>query len=140
MANADSGISEPSGPQILIVDDFNDALDMYREYLTFKGFRVLTARSGAECLAVAREQRPAVIFLDIRMSLMTGTETVQILRADPAFRATPIVALTAYALEDERVAALLAGFDEVITKPCLPDDLVAAVERLISQQRQPSSP
>jgi CheY-like chemotaxis protein len=120
---------------VLIVDDFDDALDIYASYLTFKGFRVITASSGAECLALAREHRPAVILLDIRMVLMTGTEAMQILRSDPTFSATPIVALTAQALEDERIAAMNAGFDDVIPKPCFPEDLAAAVQRLLSTAR-----
>jgi two-component system, cell cycle response regulator DivK len=122
-------------PVVLIVDDFDDALDIYREYLTFKGIHVITASSGAECLVLARQYQPALIFLDIRMALMSGTETMQILRADSRFSATPIVALTSQALEDEHVTALAAGFNEVISKPCNPDDLVSAVERLIAAPR-----
>jgi two-component system, cell cycle response regulator DivK len=131
MQSWQDGAAESLAPQILIVDDFEDALDIYGQYLTFNGFRVLTARSGAEGVALAREHRPAVIFMDVRMALMTGTEAMQILRTDPEFSATPIVALTAHALEDERDAAMAAGFDEVISKPCLPDDLLTAVHRLI---------
>jgi CheY-like chemotaxis protein len=120
---------------VLIVDDFDDALDIYREYLTFKGIQVITASSGAECLVLARQYQPALIFLDIRMALMSGTQAMQILRTDPRFAATPIVALTAHALDDERIAALAAGFDEVISKPCNPDVLVSAVLRLIATPR-----
>ena len=126
---------EAQPPMVLIVDDFDDALDIYREYLTFKGIQVITASSGAECLVLARQYQPALIFLDIRMALMSGTQAMQILRTDPRFAATPIVALTAHALDDERIAALAAGFDEVISKPCNPDALVSAVLRLIATPR-----
>ena len=64
------------------------------------------------------------------MPQMTGTEAMRLLRRDPAFMGIPIVAFTAHALADEQAAALAAGFDEVITKPCSPDDLIIAVERL----------
>jgi CheY-like chemotaxis protein len=120
-------------PLILIVDDFPDALDIYQSYLSFKGHRVITAASGAEAIALVREQRPALIFMDLQMAEMTGTTAMLQIRADAAAHANvPIIALTAHALEEQRVAALAAGFDEVIPKPCLPDQLAAAIDRLLA--------
>lgn len=119
---------------ILLVDDFEDGLQMYQEYLTYCGFHVVAARNGTEAIAQARLHRPAVILLDLRMPGMTGTEAMRRLRADPSFVDTPIVALTAHALDAERRLALDAGFDELIAKPCLPDALVAAVERILSNR------
>lgn len=123
-------------PSILIVDDFDDALDIYQQYLTFKGYRVLIASSGASAIEMARMHHPALIFMDLRMAAMSGTEAMQVLRADPSFADVPIVALTAQALDEEKRAAMSAGFDEVIPKPCLPDELLAAVERLLATRRQ----
>jgi CheY-like chemotaxis protein len=123
------------GPLVLIVDDFDDALEIYAQYLTFKGYRVLTATNGADAIVAARVHRPALIFMDLRMAVMTGTEAMLLLRSDPAFSRVPIIALTAHALEEERVEALAAGFDEVIPKPCLPDELTAAVDRLLAINR-----
>jgi CheY-like chemotaxis protein len=77
--------------------------------------------------------------MDLRMPDMTGTEAMRQLRADPLFSQVPIVALTAHAFADEQAAALAAGFDEVIAKPCNPDDLIVAVERLLSSARQQPS-
>jgi CheY-like chemotaxis protein len=124
-------------PLILIVDDFDDALDIYEQYLTFKGYRVVTARSGREAIEVARANLPAIILMDLSMAVMTGTEAMRILRGDSAFSDVPIVAFTAHALHDEKLAALHAGFDDVVAKPCLPDDLVAAVSRLLTTPRRP---
>lgn len=111
---------------------------MYEEYLTFRGFQVVVARNGEEAVAQARLHRPDVILLDLRMPGITGTEAMRILRADSSFVNTPIIALTAHALERERRLALDAGFDELIAKPCLPDALVAAVERILND-RTPTS-
>ncbi len=122
-------------PLILIVDDFDDALDIYQQYLTFKGYRVVTARSGREAIEVARTHLPAVILMDLSMAAMTGTEAMRILRSDSAFSDVPIVAFTAHALQDERLAALKDGFDDVLAKPCLPDELVAAIARLLTTPR-----
>jgi len=124
-----------SDVSILLVDDFEDGLDLYQEYLTYRGYRVIVARSGEEAVAQAHAHRPDLIMMDVRMPRMTGTEAMQILRTDPTFGHVPIVALTAHAMEDERSAALAAGFDELIAKPCLPDQLVRAVERIVTATR-----
>lgn len=126
----------PPMKSILLVDDFEDGLEMYQEYLTFRGFHVVAARSGEEAVAQARVHRPQVILLDLRMPGLTGTDAMRILRADPSFVDTPIIALTAHALDEERRVALSAGFDAVIAKPCLPDALVAAVDAILSVRTQ----
>lgn len=124
-----------SGCSILLVDDFEDGLEMYHEYLTYRGYQVVVARNGEEAIVQARKHRPDVILLDIRMAVMTGTAVMRVLRADPSFERTPIIALTAHALDGERIAALAAGFDELIPKPCLPDQLVLAFERVRATRR-----
>ena len=125
-------MSEPdSRPLILLVDDFEDALAIYGQYLDFRGYRVVVARNGEEAIAEARSHRPDLILLDIRMPGMSGIDALRVLRSDPALTETPIVALTAQALDSERVVALAAGFDEVVSKPCLPNELVDLIERLL---------
>ena len=105
---------------------------MYQEYLTYRGYHVVVARNGEEAIVQARVHRPDVILLDIRMPGMTGTDALRVLRSDPSFQHIPIVALTAHALDGERVAALSAGFDDLIPKPCLPDQLANAVDRMLA--------
>ena len=119
---------------ILLVDDFEDGLEMYHEYLTFRGHRVHVARDGVEAVDQARLHRPDLILLDLRMPKMTGTEVMRVLRSDSSFERVPILALTAHALDVERRAALLAGFDAVIAKPCLPDELAAVVEMILANR------
>ena len=137
LPNAGRGRDEcVSDVSILLVDDFEDGLDLYQEYLTYRGYRVIVARNGDEAVAQARAHAPDLIMMDIRMPLMTGTDAMRILRTDPSFGRVPIIALTAHAMEEERVVALAAGFDEVIAKPCLPDQLVLAAERILAAARQ----
>lgn len=121
---------------VLLVDDFADGADMYAEYLTFNGYRVLVARGGQEAVDLARSHQPALILMDLQMPGMNGAEALRVLRTDQTFAETPIVALTAHALDRERLDALRDGFDEVIPKPCLPDELMAAVARLLTTERQ----
>ena len=131
---SESHDAERPGPLVLLVDDFEDARIIYDMYLTHRGYHVRTASSGAECIAIAQAHTPAVILLDIRMPSMTGIETVRVLRADPRLSRVPVVALTAYAMEDERRELLDFGFDQVIAKPCLPNDLATALDRILEAQ------
>ena len=125
------------GALILLVDDFEDALDIYRDYLIYRGYRVIVARDGAEAVAMAREHRPDLVLLDLRMPVLGGLDAVRLLRSDRSFDGCPVVALTAHALEEERLEALRAGFDEVIAKPCLPDELADSVARILRRTTGP---
>jgi two-component system, cell cycle response regulator DivK len=120
---------------ILLVDDFVDGLDLYTEWLTFKGYRVVTAADGASAIARARENRPALILMDIRMPIMTGREAAKVLRSDPTLATVPLVALTAHALQEEREELLATGFDAVLSKPVLPDELIAAIDDIFRRSR-----
>ena len=120
-------------PLILLVDDFEDARDLYSEYLAFKGFRVALAGDGVEAIRQAREHRPSLILLDVRMPRLTGIETLHKMRADPRLGEVPIIAFTAHALESEREALLAAGFDAVLAKPCFPEDLAAFISATLDE-------
>ena len=124
-------------PLILLVDDFADAREMYTEYLEFRGYRVIAAASGAEALKAAATERPAVILMDLEMRHMSGTDAMRLLRADPRFASVPVVAFTAHALETERRIALINGFDAVIPKPCLPDELVTLLAPFLAAPSEP---
>ena len=127
--------SIPASPLVLLVDDFDDARELYADYLEFRGYRIVTASSGPEALTIARlPDRPALILMDLRMFGMSGGETMRILRGEPEFAEVPIVAFTAHALDNEREAAIFDGFDAVITKPCLPDELAALIDQYLSKR------
>jgi CheY-like chemotaxis protein len=115
-------------PLILLVDDFTDAREMYAEYLAFRGYAVVTAASGHEAVALALTERPKLILMDLNMRGMTGTEAMRLLRAEPACQGVPILAFTAHAMAAEQVQAISEGFDAVIAKPCLPDQLVELIQ------------
>ena len=124
----------PRSPLILLVDDFDDALDMYQQYLTFRGFRVVTASSGAAAIRIANgPERPALILMDLEMRGMSGREALRELRTNATLASVPIVAFTAHAMVAERDTALRDGFDAVIPKPCLPDDLVTRIEPYLTR-------
>lgn len=124
-----------TSPLILFVDDFEDARDMYGEYLAFVGYRVEMAASGEEAVRLARLHTPALILMDIEMPDMTGGDALRLLRADPTLAGVPVIAFTAHALEHELAAHMVEGFDATIPKPCLPDDLVTLIEPFLAKPR-----
>jgi CheY-like chemotaxis protein len=118
-------------PLVLVVDDFLDAREMYGQYFEFSGFRVAEAANGAEAVEKALELAPQIILMDLSMPGMDGWEATRRLKADSRTRNIPIIALTGHALTGFQQSAKEAGCDAFVTKPCLPDALVAEVWRLI---------
>ncbi|OFW15100.1 MAG: response regulator [Acidobacteria bacterium RIFCSPLOWO2_12_FULL_67_14] len=123
--------SEPA-PLILVVDDYADAREMYAEYLRFCGFRVAEARNGNEALEQTFALKPDLILMDLSLPGMDGWEATRQLKADERTRHIPVVALTGHALAGASEGAKKAGCDSFVTKPCLPDDLVVEVRRMLS--------
>ena len=124
------------GPLILVVDDYEDAREMYAEYLRFCGFRVAEARNGNEALEQAFALMPDLILMDLSLPGIDGWEATSQLKADPRTRHIPVVALTGHALAGASESAKKAGCDSFVTKPCLPDDLVVEVKRMLSLTKQ----
>ena len=125
-------MSEQHPPLILVVDDYQDAREMYAEYLQFSGFRVAEAKNGNEAVEQALALKPDLILMDLSLTGMDGWEATRRLKADETTRHIPIVALTAHAQAGASERAKKAGCDSCETKPCLPDDLVVEVRRMLS--------
>jgi two-component system cell cycle response regulator DivK len=121
-------------PLILVVEDFEDAREMYRDYLEFSGFRVDTARDGREAIEKAQAINPDLILMDLSLPGVDGWEATRLLKANPATSHLLIVALSAHALAAEGERARAAGCDGFIAKPCLPPDLVAEIGRYLKLQ------
>jgi len=118
-------------PRVLLVDDYSDAREMYTEYLQFSGFDVVEAANGMEALARATEAEPDIILMDLSLPVMDGWETTRRLKADQRTAAIPVVALTGHALPAVSEGAKRAGCDGFVTKPCLPEDLVKEIRRML---------
>jgi two-component system, cell cycle response regulator DivK len=123
------------GPMVLVVDDYEDAREMYAEYLQYSGFRVAEARTGVEALEKAFELLPDLILMDLSLPVMDGWEATRRLKADVRTKTIPVVALTGHALAGHSEGARKAGCDAFVTKPCLPDALVVEVKRVLEQSR-----
>jgi two-component system, cell cycle response regulator DivK len=129
-------MTEQNAPLILVVDDYQDAREMYAEYLQFSGIRVAEAKNGNEAVEQAFALKPDLILMDLSLPGMDGWEATRRLKADDATKHIPIVALTGHALAGASEGARKAGCDSFVTKPCLPDDLVVEVRRMLSTAKQ----
>src|SRR5947207_12298977 len=122
-------MTQPDSPLILVVDDYQDAREMYAEYLQFSGFRVAEARNGNEAVAQAFSLQPDLILMDLSLPGMDGWEATKVLKADERTRHIPVVALTGHALAGASEGARKAGCDSFGTTPCLRYALVVDVRR-----------
>ncbi len=129
-------MNDQNAPLILVVDDYQDAREMYAEYLQFSGFRVAEARNGNEAVAQAFALLPDLILMDLSLPGKDGWEATKELKADTRTHHIPIVALTGHALAGASDGARKAGCDSFVTKPCLPDDLVVEVRRMLNAVKQ----
>jgi CheY-like chemotaxis protein len=118
-------------PRVLLVDDYPDAREMYAEYLEFSGFEVVEAENGMEALQRAVEASPDIILMDLSLPVMDGWEATRRLKADKRTAQIPVVALTGHALAGISEGAKKAGCDAFVTKPCLPEDLVKEIKKIL---------
>jgi CheY-like chemotaxis protein len=124
--------------RVLVVEDYADAREMYSEYLQYSGYEVVEATNGMEALQRAVEDRPDIILMDLSLPVMDGWEATRRLKADVRTADIPVVALTGHALAGISDGALRAGCDAFVTKPCLPEDLVKEIRKVLdSSSRTP---
>lgn len=116
---------------ILVVEDSASSRELIREILEATGFQVVEASGGREALQRIKETKPDLILLDIQMPDLDGFAVVRRLRQDPDFATLPVVALTAYALPDEREKILQAGCNAHIAKPIDATTLKTEIDRLL---------
>jgi two-component system cell cycle response regulator DivK len=119
-------------PLVLLAEDFEDARELYRDYLEFSGFDVHAVGNGREAIAQAIALQPDLILMDASMPVLDGWQATRELKQNPATQHIPVLALTAHAFDDARQQAAAVGCDGFVTKPCLPDDLVTRVRAALT--------
>ena len=127
-------------PLVLVVEDYQDAREMYAAYLQFSGYRVAEATNGLEAIEQANALMPDIILMDLALPKMDGWEATRRLKLQESTRHIPIVALTGHALAGHAEGARQAGCDSFVTKPCLPDALVAEIKRMLAAREQGTGP
>ena len=124
--------SEASQRRVLIVEDFDDARDLYVVFFADAGYVVSEASNGEEALAAVAIARPDCIVMDVAMPTMDGIEATRRIKSDPATQSIVIVVVSGHSRPDDIRRAQEAGADAVLPKPCLPETLLAEVVRLMS--------
>jgi PAS domain S-box-containing protein len=123
-------------PTILLIEDTKEVVMLLRDYLELAGYKVITAEDGIEGITQARLLKPDLILMDLQMPRMDGIETTQKLRSETEFKHTPIIALTALAMQGDRERCLAAGMDEYISKPVNLKALVKIIQGFLAGDSQ----
>ena len=118
---------------ILVVEDNEDNRDMISRRLQRRGYMVVHAANGQEAVEMAARERPDLILMDVSLPVMDGLEATRRIRARAQTQTTPIIAVTAHAMSDDRDKALRAGCDDYHAKPVELPRLVAQMEVLLAR-------
>ena len=117
--------------RILVVEDQEDNRQIIRDMLSATDYEIMEAESGEQALEAVAKQRPDLILMDIQLPGMDGYEATRRIKADPALRSIPIIAVTSYALSGEEQKARAAGCDEYVPKPYSPRQLLAKIRQYL---------
>ncbi len=122
--------------KILVVDDDVDTLRLVGLMLQRQGYQIVAASNGHQALALAQNENPDLILLDVMMPDMDGYEVTKQLRGIPVTSKTPIIMFTAKSQVDDKVAGFEAGVDDYLTKPTQPRELFAHVKAVLARSGQ----
>ncbi len=135
-ASADAAPAQPAAKKrVLVVDDFDDAREMYAEYLEFCGFQVETASNGVEAVEKAQEASPDIILMDLSLPVMDGWEATRRIKQDARTRDIPVMALSGHVFVGNAEQAKDAGCDDFVAKPCLPQDLESKIRNMLKPSK-----
>ena len=123
--------------KILLVEDSELSRDMLARRLARRGYEVVIAVDGGQGVTLARTEAPDLILMDMNLPVLDGSEATRQLRAAPATRSIPIIALTAHAMSGDREKALEAGCDDYDTKPIELERLLGKIEVLLKKEATP---
>jgi two-component system, cell cycle response regulator DivK len=115
--------------QVLVVEDNDRNMKLFRDVLQATGYRTLEAPTGSDAVALATKHTPDLVLMDIQLPDIDGVEALERLRADERTASISVLALTAQAMQGDRERFLAAGFDGYVSKPVNIVELLGAVRR-----------
>jgi two-component system, cell cycle response regulator DivK len=121
--------------RILMVEDTEDNRQIMRDLLSMTDFELLEAVDGADGVAKALAHRPDLILMDIQLPVMDGYEAARRIKANPALKHIPIIAVTSYALSGDEGKTLAAGCDGYVSKPYSPRQLLAKIREFLPLEK-----
>ncbi|MBI4611444.1 MAG: response regulator [Candidatus Rokubacteria bacterium] len=117
--------------RILVVEDQEDNRRIVRDLLMSAGYETIEAATGEEGIALAEAHRPDLILMDIQLPGLDGYEAARRIKANPALRGIPVIAVTSYALSGDEARALEAGCDAYVAKPFSPRELLSRIREFL---------
>jgi two-component system cell cycle response regulator DivK len=117
--------------KILIVEDNEKNLKLFRSLLNSQGYETIEARDGEEGIRLAKDQKPDLILMDIQIPVIDGVTATRILKENPETKDIPVIALTSYAMKGDRERFLSEGFVEYIAKPIKVDKFLEVIRRCL---------
>jgi two-component system cell cycle response regulator DivK len=118
--------------RILAIEDHEENRRLLRDLLTSVGYELIEAVTGEEGVVLAEAQLPDLILMDIQLPGIDGYEVTRRIKANPALRQIPVIAVTSYALSGDDVKALEAGCDAYVTKPFDPAELLEKIRQFLT--------
>jgi two-component system, cell cycle response regulator DivK len=119
--------------RVLAVEDQEDNMQILRDAIVNAGYEIIEAENGEQALALAAKHRPDLILMDIQIPIIDGYEATRRIKADPALRSIPIIAVTSHALDGGEQKARAAGCDDFVAKPYSPRQLLAKIREYIGE-------
>ena len=117
--------------KILIVEDNELNLKLFRDLLGANGFATFETREGIEAISMTRSVQPDLIIMDIQLPEISGLDITRKLKADGMLRHIPVVAVTAFAMKDDEEKIMRAGCEAYLSKPIAIDDFIRTIRRLL---------
>ena len=131
------GTTPHDRPTVLCIDDDPLVLHFYRSFLGPRGYRTLTAADGLQGIAIATQDRPDVILLDVMLRGLSGYDICRKLRADPVLHAIPIILLTAWDNPSVAETGRAAGATRTLRKPADPETILTTLAEVLASSPIP---
>ena len=120
--------------RILIVEDNDLNLKLFRDLLTAHGYETIETKEGMEAITLTRSERPDLILMDIQLPEISGLDVTRRIKADETVRGIPIIAVTAFAMKDDEEKILAAGCEAYISKPISIMPFLNTVRRFLGEE------
>jgi DNA-binding response OmpR family regulator len=137
LPSSPEAVTPPERPTVLCIDDDPLVLNFYRDFLEPRGYRTLTVMDGLQGLALAHEDRPDVILLDVMLGGLSGFDICRKFRADPALRGIPIILITVWDHPSLATTGREAGADLTLRKPADAEMILTAIAQVLPRRSAP---
>jgi two-component system cell cycle response regulator DivK len=127
-------MSKPTSKLVLIVEDNELNMKLFRDLLEVHGYRTIHTRDGLEVLDLARENKPDLILMDIQLPEISGLEVTKWLKNDPALKHIPVIAVTAFAMKGDEEKIRSGGCEDYLSKPISVSLFISKVQKYLEPQ------